>query len=78
MKSKTKESVEKMKMLVVDFLSISNSIEEDEWIKVVKSIREEKDRLNKIQFGVDLGNIFLMLFFLNEILDSILQKELHK
>ena len=75
MKKKTIESVAKMKRLVIDFLTIANSIDDEEWIEVIRSVRKEKERLSKIQFGIELGNFFIMLFFLNEILESILQKE---
>lgn len=75
MKKKTTSSVAKMKKLVIDFLEIANSIDDAEWIEVIKSIRQEKERLNKIQFGIELGNVFIMLFFLNEIFESLLQKE---
>ena len=62
MKKETIGSVSKMKKLVIDFLTIANSIDDEEWIKIVKSIREEKVRLSKIQFGIELGNVFLMFF----------------
>ena len=75
MKKETVNSISKMKKLVIDFLTIANSIDDEEWIEIVKSIREEKVRLSKIKFGVELGNIFIMLFFLNEVLESILQRE---
>ena len=75
MKQLTFIQVTKMKGLIIQFLSIANNIEEGEWVEIIKSIQGDKARLEKIQFGVELGNVFIMLFFLNEILESILSEE---
>lgn len=42
MKPNTKKSVSQMRGLIVQFLDISNKIETEEWIQLIKSIQKEK------------------------------------
>lgn len=74
MKPKTIESVSKMRGLIIRFLDIANHIEEEEWHEVIKSIQKERERLKRMKASGELGNIFVMLFFLNEILESIIDE----
>ena len=74
MKHLTFVQVQKMRKLITDFLDIANKVEEDEWIKIIKSIREEKEQLQKISNFAEMGAIFIVLFVLNEILESVIKK----
>jgi hypothetical protein len=78
MKHLTFVQVQKMKSHITNFLSIANLIPEDEWLAIIKSIQEERKQLTKISNFAEMGNIFIVLFFVNELLEAILQKESSK
>jgi len=75
MKPNTKKSVSQMRGLIIQFLDISNKIDSEEWIEVIRSIQKEKEKLKRIENLARLGNIFVMLFFLQEILQAIVEEE---
>ena len=75
MKKQTKASVSQMRGLIIQFLDISNKIETEEWIELIRSIQKEKEKLKRIENLARLGNIFVMLFFLQEILEVVVKEE---
>ena len=75
MKKMTIESVSKMRGLLVKLMDILNNIPEEEWTQMIKSIQREKEKLTRMKNIVELGNIFILLFFLQEILPTIIEEE---
>jgi hypothetical protein len=75
MEKTTKQAIGKMRGLIIDFLHVSNTIPSLEWVEVVRSIQKEKEKLKRIENLVRLGNIFVMLFFLQEILEEIIEDD---
>lgn len=76
MKPKTKNSVSQMRGYLIKFLQVANSIEDDsEWREVILSIQKQEERLRRMEKSLKLGNIYVVLFFLNEILESVVEDE---
>ena len=75
MEKKTKQTVGKMRGLIVQFLHLSNTIPSLEWVELVHSIQKEEGKLKRIENLARLGNVFVMLFFIAEILEEIVRDE---
>ena len=74
MKSITKKSVSQMRVHLIKFLAIAASIDDEDWIQVIKSVQKDKERLTRMKSSGELGNVYVMLFFLNEILESVVEE----
>ncbi len=75
MKAITKKSVSQMRVHLIKFLAIAASIEDEDWLQVIKSIQQDKERLTRLNKSGELGNVYVMLFFLNEILEAVINGE---
>ena len=76
MKPKTRKSVSKMRGYLINFLQVANSIEDDsEWREVILSIQKQEERLKRMEKSLSLGNIYVVLFFLNEILETVINSD---
>jgi hypothetical protein len=73
MKAMTKFKVSLMRGHLLRFLELANTIEDDDWVSVIKFIQKEKQSLERMSKCTELGNIYVMLFFLNEILQSVIE-----
>ena len=76
MNPKTKKSVSQMRGYLLKFLEVANQIEDDsEWREVILSIQKQEERLKRMEKSLQLGNIYVVLFFLNEILEAVVKDE---
>jgi len=75
MKKQTKNSVSKMRNYLIRFLEVANSIEDDEWLLVIKASQKDTDRLRRMERSISLGNFRVVVFFLNELLEAVANDE---
>ena len=73
MKALTKFKVSLMRGHILRFLELANTIEDEDWVFVIKSIQKEKQSLERMTKCTELGNIYVTLFFLNEILQTVIE-----
>jgi len=52
-----------MRVHLIKFLAIAASIEDEDWIQIIKSIQRDKERLSRMKSSGELGNVYVMLFF---------------
>jgi len=72
---KTKMSLMKMNQLIINYLEIANSIPEDDWKKIILASQKKKTHLKKILENTERGNLFMILFFVRELIESLLNEE---
>ena len=72
---KTKMSLMKMNQLIINYLEIANSIPEDDWKKIILVSQKKKTHLKKILENTERGNLFMILFFVRELIESLLNEE---
>ena len=72
---KSKMSLIRVKRLLVDGMEILNSISEEDFKKIVLFSQRQKKHLKNIVDNVERGNIFMIIFFLRELVESLLNSE---
>ena len=72
---KSKMSLIRMKRLIMDYLEVCNSISENDFRVVVLASQKKKKYLKNIHDNVERGNLFMMLFFIRELIEAILNSE---
>lgn len=65
----------KMNQLIINYLEIANSIPEDDWKKIILVSQKKKTHLKKILENTERGNLFMILFFVRELIESLLNEE---
>ena len=72
---KSKMSLVRMKRLIMDYLEIANSIPEKDFRLIVLASQKQKKYIKNIHDNVERGNLFMMLFFIRELIESILNED---
>lgn len=72
---KTTVALVRVKTMLVDSLEILNSIPEEDFRKIVLFSQKQKKYLKNISDNSDRGNLFMMLFFFRELIETILHNE---
>jgi len=72
---KTKMSLVRMKKLIMDYLEVANSISEKDFRAIVLASQKQKKYLKNIHDNVERGNLFMMLFFIRELIEAIQSEE---
>lgn len=75
MKIQTKLLLRSMIRLLVQYLELANTIDEEEFRKLPSLVKSQKNNLKGVFDNSGRGNIFMMVFFLREILEGILNSE---
>jgi hypothetical protein len=60
---------------VVEYLELANQIPEEDFRKIVVFSQKQKKYLKNINDNVERGNLFMMLFFIRELIESILNED---
>ena len=72
---KTKIGLGRMKKLIMDYLEVCNSISEKDFRVIVLACQKQKKYLKNIHDNVERGNLFMMLFFIRELIEAIQAEE---
>jgi len=72
---KTKMSLMKMNQLIINYLEIANSIPEDDWKKIILVSQKKHTHLKHILENTERGNLFMILFFVRELIEALLNEE---
>lgn len=72
---KTKMSLVRIKALLADNLEILNGINEDDFKRIVLFSQNQKKILQNIHANTERGNIFMLLFFVRELVEACLHLE---
>lgn len=60
---------------MVESLELANQIPEGDFRKVVLFSQRQKKYLKNINDNVERGNLFMMLFFIRELIEAVLNSE---
>ena len=74
MNIETKIYLRMMAKLLVQFMQIANQIDEEEFRQVVNKARTKKAQIKGILDNAGRGNLFMVAFFLREMIESILNE----
>lgn len=72
---KTRMNLRKMNQLLVQYLEIANTIPEDDWKKIVLVSQKKRGHLRKIIENSERGNLFMILFFVRELIEALLNED---
>jgi hypothetical protein len=64
-----------MKQKLMEYLELANKIPEDDFRRIVLSAQRQKKYLKNITDNVERGNIFMMEFFIRELIESLLHSD---
>ena len=74
MNIKSKVLLKSASGLLVQYLEVMNKIEEKDFLEIVKKAATRKKHLKNIHDNVDRGNPFMMVFFVRELIENILNE----
>jgi hypothetical protein len=60
---------------LVQSMELLNQISEEDYRKIVLAAQKKKDCIKGILDNAGRGNIFMMLFFIRELIESVLNEE---
>ena len=60
---------------LVEYLEIANRIPDDDFKKIVLSSQKKKNHAKKIIENVERGNLFMIVFFVRELIEAVLNEE---
>lgn len=72
---RSNESLNEMSRLIVKFLEVANSIPEKDWRKIVLASQREQRNIKGVSDNINRGNLFLVLFFVRELIQAILYSD---
>jgi len=71
-KIESRMSLMKMRKLLVEFLEICNGVNEQDFKTIVLASQKDKKNIKGILDNALRGNLFMLVFFLRELLESLL------
>jgi hypothetical protein len=74
MNIKSKLLLRQVIKLLVDCLELLNKISEDDFRELVKAARTRKRDIKGVLDNAGRGNIFMMIFFIRELIESVLNE----
>jgi len=72
---KTRMNLRKMNQLLIQYLEVANTIPENDWKQIVLVSQKKKTHLKKILENTERGNLFMILFFVRELIEALLNEE---
>ena len=72
---KTRMNLRKMNQLLIQYLEVANTIPENDWKQIVLVSQKKKSHLKKILENTERGNLFMILFFVRELIEALLNED---
>lgn len=72
---KSKVLLISMKQKIMEYLELANKIPEEDFRRIVLASQRQKKYLKNISDNVERGNLFMILFFVRELIESLLHSE---
>jgi hypothetical protein len=71
MDENTKTLLHMMERLLIQFLELSQRISDDDLRELSAKLKQDEKRTKSIKDALDLGNLFLLAFFLREAVENL-------
>ena len=68
-------SLSSINRLLVQCMEIANKIEDKDFLTISLHAQKRKGHLKNIKDNVDRGNVFMMLFFIRELLETLINDD---
>ena len=60
--------------LLVQYLKLANKIDEDVFREIILQTQKHKHFIKSVMDNAERGNIFMMIFFIRELIESIVNE----